>query len=159
MVRLEDPKWRDYKDACGPAVTIPQLLQQLSKDPVVQTNPSDEPWFSLCSSLCHQGDAYTASYAAVPHIVRVVLENKDKPSLNMNFFLLPASIEIARANHQGPEEPKEIEAEYFAAVKQLGSCAAKYLDSEDMYLRTSARAAGLVAEGHIAEAEKIFSSE
>jgi len=159
MLKLDDSKWADYKDAYGPATGIPKLLQQLANNPGAQTKPSDEPWFSLWSSLCHQGDVYTASYAAVPHIVQIAQENNDNPTIDMNFFLLPASIEIARAKQRGPELPQEIESEYYVALKELGDCAARYLNSEDIYLKKAARAASLVAEDRISEAEHLLENE
>lgn len=67
MLNLDSPKWSELDHAYGKASDIPDLLRQLETIP----NPDDnsEPWLSLWSSLAHQGDIYSASFAAVPHIV------------------------------------------------------------------------------------------
>ena len=76
------------------------LLRQLSDDPRPKAGYKDEPWFSLWSALCHQGDVYSASYVAVPHVVQIALTAKGK--IDAGFFLLPACIEVARATGRGP---------------------------------------------------------
>jgi hypothetical protein len=66
-----------------------------------------EPYFSLWSALCHQGDAYTASYAAVPHLVDVLLA-APSPAHDSTLQLV-VCIEIARARGDGPELPTELQ--------------------------------------------------
>ena len=70
MLELDDPRWSELSHAYGGASDIPALLRQLAKSPR-QQGTKEEPWFTLWSSLCHQGDAYSASYAAIPHIVEM----------------------------------------------------------------------------------------
>jgi hypothetical protein len=53
-------------------VDIPPRLRQLRTFPSARDYQS-QPYFSLWSALCHQGDVYTASYAAVPYLVDAVL--------------------------------------------------------------------------------------
>lgn len=74
-------------------------------------------WFHLWSHLCHQGDVYETSYASVPHIVNAFLR-LGKPT-DFNFFLLPASIELARIEGQGPEVPVYLEKAYFESLQEL----------------------------------------
>ncbi|MBP3983510.1 hypothetical protein J5837_03650 [Pseudoxanthomonas helianthi] len=76
----------------------------------------DEPWFSLWSSLCHQGDVYPASFAAVPHIVDALALAPAKAS--MSYFLLPASIEIARVA-SGQTVPDELGLSYDEAMARI----------------------------------------
>src|SRR5262245_2777864 len=75
MIPLDSPEWRRLQHAYGPASDIPDLLRQLAANPCAKKS-GDEPWHSLWSALCHQGDVYTASYAAVPHIVDIALNAK-----------------------------------------------------------------------------------
>jgi hypothetical protein len=70
MLDLNSPGWHELTQAYGAAETIPALLQQLQTAPQSKDYRS-EPWLSLWSSLCHQGDIYTASCAAVPHVTAI----------------------------------------------------------------------------------------
>jgi hypothetical protein len=70
VLRLEDPIWSELRHAYGTAENIPPLLSQLSDLPTDEADA--EPWFTLWSSLAHQGEVYPASYAAVPHVVSVL---------------------------------------------------------------------------------------
>jgi hypothetical protein len=76
-----------------------------------------EPYFSLWSALCHQGDVYFGSYAAVPHIVRVIGTAPDRTPWTL--FQMVACIEISRANGRGPEIPADLRDDYAAALAQI----------------------------------------
>ncbi|GMA16810.1 hypothetical protein E5F05_16535 [Deinococcus metallilatus] len=68
---LDDPRWNELTNAYGSAGDIPVLLRELEK-PSESWAWDDEPMYSLWSSLWHQGDVYTASYAAVPYLLDAV---------------------------------------------------------------------------------------
>lgn len=158
MVKLNDKKWEELKDAYGIASDIPELLQQLSTDISSKNNSTNEPWFSLWSKLCHQGDVYTASYAALPYIIEIAGNNVEK-DIDMNFFLLPASIEIARVTGRGPSIEENIKDEYNAAIKKMGELALGYQDSQDSNIKKTAHVAQLVALGQIDKANEILEKE
>jgi hypothetical protein len=100
----------------------------------------------LWSALCHQGDVYTASYAAVPHIVGIALNAKGP--VHFSFFLLPACVEVARQRKRGPDIPQELEWEYFAALPKLIECAARHAASDwDISMLLSVLAAVAAAKG------------
>jgi hypothetical protein len=63
-------RWSNLQHAYGSASDVPGLLRRLEVLPA--SSGTDEPWFSLWSSLAHQGDVYSASFAAVPHVVRAL---------------------------------------------------------------------------------------
>ena len=71
VLSLESTEWGELTHAYGPATNIPDLLRRLANEPGPSEHREQEPWWSLWSSLCHQGDVYQASYVAVPHIVDV----------------------------------------------------------------------------------------
>ena len=119
MLSLDDPRWDDLTHAYGLAVDVPPLLCRLAENPK-QLGPNDEPWFSIWSSLCHQGDVYTGSYAAIPHVVQIAL-SKPGP-IDFSFFLFPASVEVARINGRGPEIPRFLAVAYDEAIKLLPEC-------------------------------------
>jgi len=66
VIALDDPRWTELQGARGSAGEVARLLQRLELD------PDDEELFSEVHDwLCRQGDSYPASYAAVPHLVRI----------------------------------------------------------------------------------------
>lgn len=75
-------------------------------------------------------------------------------SIDLNFFLLPACVEIARSRGRGPEIPKELHDGYFEALARLPACALRHMNNvwgADM--TKSALAAIAVAKGQIDLAE------
>jgi hypothetical protein len=76
----------------------------------------DEPWFSLWSSLCHQGTVYPASFAAVPELIRLA-EQRDGDA-RAECLLLAASIEMERHSRSAPPIPDMLAADYSAALQQ-----------------------------------------
>lgn len=121
MIDLESPEWQTLSHAYGAAIDIPPLLRLLSDNPRQKGNYTEEPWFSLWSALCHQGDVYSASYAAVPHVVQIALTAKGE--IDNGFFLLPACIEVARATGRGPALAAVASDAYFEALQKLHACA------------------------------------
>jgi hypothetical protein len=67
-------------------------------------------------SLCHQGDVYGASFAAVPHILRVAELHASRVS--SSFLQLPANIEFCRKKEE-LEIPEDLRVDYFAALKRI----------------------------------------
>jgi len=114
MLELSSPRWSDLSDAYGSAARIPELLRQLSTLP--SDNGNSEPWFSLWSALAHQGDVYSASFAAVPHVIEVIASAP--AGVTDVYFHFPSWIEICR-NKNGVNVPDELAAAYFAALRRL----------------------------------------
>ena len=155
MLSLDDPHWAQLRHAYGNAVDIPVLLRVLGSSTGPKKGYQDEPWFSLWSSLCHQGDVYTASYAAVPHIVRIAGENGTP--VDSSFFQLPAAIEVARKTGHGPEIPEAFANDYHRAVASLGENVSIHRnDPWDQSMLLSAAAAQAVAKGHVNVAEALL---
>jgi hypothetical protein len=153
MLPLDDPSWPGLNHAYGSAADIPELLRALASSPA-PSGAEEEPWFSLWSSLCHQGDVYEASYAAVPHIVEIA-SNVPGP-IDFSFFHLPAAIEIGRHNRRGPAVPAHLEAAYYAAIKRLTECVCLHLKKDaDRDMLLSAFTAIAVAKGDHRTAEAI----
>ena len=114
ILALDSPRWLELTHAYGPATDIPPLLRDLEGFP--KSRGSDEPWFTLWSSLCHQGDVYPASFAAVPHIVRVLASAPTRA--DASFFQLPACIEIARFR-KSIAVPSDLHEAYVGALRQM----------------------------------------
>lgn len=155
MLALDDPRWSELQHAYGDAAEIPDMLRALASSTGPKANYQNEPWFSLWSSLCHQGDVYTASYAAVPHIVQIASE-ADTP-IDFSFFQFPAAIEIARRNGRGPDIPAAYVSDYHHAIARLMANASLHRNHPwDQPMLLSVAAAQAVAKGHIDVAEALL---
>ena len=73
------------------------------------------------SSLAHQGDIYSASFAAVPHVVECLSQAPTKA--DSAYFQFPAWIAVCRQRNAVPI-PDGLEADYFAALDRLPSLVA-----------------------------------
>lgn len=124
MLPLDSPEWGRLRHAYHEASDIPDMLRQLEANPRPKKQYNDEPWFSLWSSLCHQDDVYPASYATVPHLVRIMLSVEGP--IAFDFFQLPACIEIARVDYGGPAIAPKLEKPYFEALSRLPECAYRH---------------------------------
>ena len=109
-------------------------------------------------ALCHQDNVYTASYAAVPHVVGIAQAAAEP--IDLSFLLLPAAVEIARRNGRGPALPTELADAYFHALSDLPDVVSRHRDenSDEPMLRV-ASAAMAVARGDIASAEALLDGD
>lgn len=152
MLNLESPQWAELEHAYGSASDIPILLKQLVGFPT--SKGTSEPWHSLWSSLAHQGDVYSASFAAVPHVVEILASNpSDAPA---DFLLFPVWVEICRSK-KAITVLEEFLPSYADALKRLSALACHALQrqcSEDLLL--SGMAAIAVAKGFAEKAEVIL---
>ena len=117
MLDSNSPQWKQLQHAYGSAEDIPPLLDQLVTASARFEDYEAEPWFSLWSALCHQGDVYSASYAAVPHIVQSASLRTANDKLQ--FVLLVVCIEASRNRKRAPEVPEDLAADYFQSLEQL----------------------------------------
>lgn len=149
MLSLESPRWSELEHAYGFADDVPELLAQLRQVPSSEND--SEPWFTLWSSLAHQGDVYSASFAAVPHVVDALASAP--MNADHSYFQFPAWVEICRAKNQ-TEVPQDLQAPYAEALARLPSlvAAASGKDWEPGFL-ACALAAMAVAKGQPAVAE------
>ena len=155
MLALDDVEWSRLSHAYGPASDTPKLLTDLAHSPGPKADYRSEPWFSLWSSLCHQGDVYTASYAALPHVVEIA--DTADGTIAFDFFALPAAIEVARQNGRGPAIPDHLADAYHAAIARLMDSVFRHKDDPwDEPTLLSAIAAQAISKGHADVAEAII---
>jgi hypothetical protein len=123
VLDLNDAHWATLHQAYGSAKTIPPLLRALESNPFIRhESAGGNVWFELWSALCHQGTIYTASYAAVPHIVRIAWKAIAVPSRDMpfEFFQLPASIDLERQRStDAPAVPTTLARAYHESMAEL----------------------------------------
>jgi hypothetical protein len=149
MLSLDSPRWSDLQHAYGPASDTPALLKLLGNLP--DSAGDAQPWFDLWSSLAHQGDVYSASFAAVPHVVTAIA--LDPIRADFGYFQFPAWVETCRLKN-GTAIPDDLAPAYFNALRQLPSlvsaAAAREWDANFLACAMAALAAskgyGTVAE-------------
>ena len=147
MLSLDDPRWARLDHAYGRAADIPALLRALAASPEPAADLDDDPWFTLWSSLCHQEDVYTASYAAAPHLVEIALQASGP--IDFSFFLLPAAIEVSRMEGRGPAVPADLDEAYRIARTRLMDSVARHRHEDwDEATLLSALAAQAAAKGN-----------
>ena len=152
MLSLDSPHWSKLHHAYGPASNIPNLLRQLESLP--SSKGDKEPWFSIWSSLAHQGDVYSASFAAVPHVIAYLASDPHKA--DFSFFQFPAWVEICRRKN-GVPIPQDLAPAYFTALARLPSLVAAAAEREwDESLLCCALAAVAAAKGFGSVAEAVL---
>jgi len=114
LLSLDSHRWSELRHAYGAAGDIPELLRQLSSLPASAGDA--EPWFSIWSALAHQGDVYSASFAAVPHIVAALATAPSKA--DFSYFQFPAWVEVCR-RQKCVTIPADLEPAYLAALARL----------------------------------------
>jgi len=152
MLSLDSNRWATLKHAYGDASDIPGLLVQLKSLPSSQGN--QEPWYSIWSALAHQGDVYSASFAAVPHVVASI--EIDPLRIDFSYFHFPAWVEICR-HKQGLTVPDDLSDAYFDALAKLPGLVAEASHQDwDAGMLSCALAAIAAAKGHCAVAEAVL---
>lgn len=92
----------------------------------------DAAWQELIGELYHQGDVGDASYAAVPHLVRIH-ELRGVP--DWNTYALVAMIEEGRRAPQNPTLPDDLREAYDIAWRRLILVGLREIETaEDPYL-------------------------
>jgi hypothetical protein len=114
MLELSSLRWSELSDAYGSAAKIPELLRQLSDFP--DDDGSSEPWFGLWSALAHQGDVYSSSFAAVPHVIAAIASSPGR--VTDVYFHFPAWVEICR-HKNGVDVPNELVQDYFDSLSRI----------------------------------------
>ena len=143
MLALDDPRWKELKGGYRTPYDASPALKALetSHDQTKQT----ALWNELWDELHHQGDVGEASYAAVPHLLRIV---QAKPRLDWNCFALIAVIELERHRPGNPAIPADLKDDYQHALGSIMDVAGSHADQQwDALLASSVFAAVAAAKG------------
>lgn len=152
MLSLESARWSELEHAYGSASDIPRLLHQLRDLP--SSIGESEPWFTLWSALAHQGEVYSATFAAVPHVIDALATDPIKA--DEAYFHFPAWVEICRVKRGIPIQP-DLAADYFASLKRLPGLVAEAAgERNDVGFAACALAAAAAAMAQHAMAEAIL---
>jgi hypothetical protein len=155
MLALDSPRWNTLWHARGEGGDIPGLLRQLEAQRSTSFSQTEiELWDMLWDRLEHQMTVYDASYAAVPHLVRIASLSSHAPGYD--FFLLPAIVEVHRRLGYGEPLPDDLAESYRHAIQQLPQLASQFVDVPwDEALTRSIATALAVAKGHVLLADII----
>jgi hypothetical protein len=111
MLNLDDERWKSLSGGYRTKFDPRPLLSKLESG-----EDATVAWHDLWERLHHQGDVGEASYAAVPHLVRI---HRQRGVVDWNTYGLVAVIELARTEMQNPPIPDWLEKDYFRAIREL----------------------------------------
>ncbi len=115
MVGLDSPRWAELEQSYGTAEDVPRLLEALAC--IGSEVARAEVWFALWRTLYRPGEAYTASYAAAPHLLEIAA------GLGLRELAeavhLVTRIEASRREPRSAPMPADLVEAYAAAVESL----------------------------------------
>ncbi|MGA9304542.1 MAG: hypothetical protein WBW31_03965 [Candidatus Sulfotelmatobacter sp.] len=111
MPGLDDSRWSNLTGGYRTRFDPRPVLARLETEQDTATT-----WHELWDELHHQGDVGDASYAAIPHLVRI---HRRRGIVDWNTYALVAIIELARTEKQNPGPPAWLEGDYFHAIREL----------------------------------------
>ena len=120
MLSLDNPRWQSLTGGYRCPYDASVALRQLEH--------GEDVWDELWTELHHQGDVGPASYAAVPHLVRIAVQQRGG---DWNTYAIVSTIEIARLHPPNPELPDWLEQSYVQAIQDLAKLALVELESTD----------------------------
>jgi hypothetical protein len=139
MLSLTDSRWKQMSG--GYRVPYDASL------PLLQLERGEDVWDDLWQNLHHQGDVGEASYAAVPHLVRI---SRTSPYRSWNCYAIAATIEIERHRKSNPPLPAWLQPDYEVAWRELAALALSDLaTTTDIYMLHSALSIVAIARGDL----------
>ena len=111
MLKLDDPRWATLEGGHRIPYDPRPALARLELDA-----EDESVWSELWENLYHQGDVGRASYAAVPHLVRII---RQRGLGNWNLYALAGSIELDRESDRNPDLPSWLADGYEKSWEEL----------------------------------------
>ncbi|MFD1467048.1 hypothetical protein ACFQ48_02330 [Hymenobacter caeli] len=113
MLSLNDSCWEDFTSGYQIKYDVSQPLRRL--EAAVDSEETNEILDELWDELHHQGDVGTASYLAVPQLIRIGIK---KTIIDRRLIGLVALIEIQR-HVSNISIPQQYEEEYHQGLQQI----------------------------------------
>jgi len=123
MIVLDDPIWETLVGGYKLPYNAAPLLRELESG----SGDTEGIWEEFWNELHHQGDVGTASYAAVPYLVRICIKRE---IMDWNAFALVAVIEECRLSGENPPVPDWLKSDYQSAIESFAEFAAKNFSRE-----------------------------
>jgi hypothetical protein len=111
MLSLDDKRWTEMKGGYRIPFDPRPILHRLESGTDIK-----RCWEELWQELYHQGDVGEASYAAVPHLVRIY---KNRGMIDWNIYVMVSAIELARNVGNNPDVPSWLRQGYVDAINRL----------------------------------------
>jgi len=108
MLNLDSDRWAELQHAYGGADDVPDMLRRLSQGEATVLD-------DLYGFLCHQGIVYSASFAAVPHVVAIANVTTEA-ELRAHMLVLVGSIRASATEPRYLDLEPDLEAAYEAAL-------------------------------------------
>jgi hypothetical protein len=115
VLSLASGRWGELTQAYGTAEDVPRLLEALDGAPDDRVRA--ELWFALSRMLYRDGRSYSASYAAVPHLVEIGAAG-DIGELAAALHLVTL-IEADRRAPSSASMPDDLLEHYAAAIESI----------------------------------------
>jgi hypothetical protein len=116
MLSWDDERWNGLEGGYRTPFDPRPLLKKIESGTDLKTT-----WHELWGELHHQGDVGEASYAAIPHLLRI--HRNGMPGWYL--YAMVATIELARDNERNSKVPEWLEKDYFAAIHELAEIGIK----------------------------------
>jgi hypothetical protein len=143
---LHDPRWSELRGGYRIPYDPRGALRSLEQGTDVEA-----AWNELWNELHHQGDVGEASYAALPHLVRIQGMRRVP---DWNTYALAATIELERDRGRNPQIPPWLAESYKTAWRRLLNLALQDLEkAKDDTLVRSIIAVIALAKRQVAIAE------
>lgn len=116
MIAFDDKRWEGLKGGYKTPYDPRPALRELEAG-----SDAEAVWDQLWEELHHQGDVGDASYATVPHLIRIQAES---PKVDWNLYALISTVEIERHRSGNPPLPAWLTESYreaWARVLEIGS--------------------------------------
>lgn len=109
MLALDDPLWETLEGGYRRPCAAHRFIERLERD-------GDEGsfWEEFVGELYHQEDVGVASYAVIPHLVRIFA---DRPRSG-DFYAYIAWVDAVRGQHGNPELPDWLVEDYREALRR-----------------------------------------
>lgn len=114
---LDSPRWAELTQAYGTAEDVPRLLEALAC--IGREEARAEVWFALWRTLHRPGEVFTASYAAVPHLLEIASTFGLRERAEAMHLVV--RIEISRCEGKSPPVPPDVVEGYATTVDSLAS--------------------------------------
>ncbi len=147
MLALNDERWALLSHAYGKADDIPEMILELKGLSKIDLEEND----LLYGYFCHQNTTYSATYAAIPHIVEIAFQENQSIENQTEIVIFCGSVHTLRNYDKRfriksddesliKELTFQIEDAYSKAIQKIKSLAKQFLaeksldDSERFYL-------------------------
>lgn len=118
MLPLDSHRWKELRQAYGPAKDTPGHIKAMAKSAPKEIIDGKSAWSEVWNSLCHQYSTYTATYAAIPHLVSIAEQGSLEMRLEALVFCGTVS---AFGKMEGGPPPDDLVEPYESAMKRMGT--------------------------------------